>query len=176
LVEAVGKRRCVRIRYGSLHDMAEIRTKISPYRLFFSRRSWYVVGRSSLHRATRTFNLSRVKEIEILDESYAIPRGFSVERFLRNAWHLIPEPGPDREVLVRFGRQVAQNVAEVSWHKTQQMQFNEDGTLDFRVTVSGLNEISWWILGYGDQAEVIEPPELRKIIADRVKRMAEVYK
>jgi proteasome accessory factor B len=79
-------------------------------------------------------------------------------------------------VLVRFGRQVAQNVAEVSWHKTQQMQFNEDGTLDFRVTVSGLNEISWWILGYGDQAEVIEPPELRKIIADRVKRMAEVYK
>jgi proteasome accessory factor B len=176
LVEAVGKRRCVRIRYGSLQNMAEIRTKLSPYRLFFSRRSWYVVGRSSLHRATRTFNLGRVKEIEILDETYAIPRGFSVERFLRNAWHLIPEPGPDREVLVRFGRQVAQNVAEVSWHKTQRLSFNEDGTLDFRVTVSGLNEISWWFLGYGDQAEVLEPPELRNIIAYLMKRMAEVYK
>jgi predicted DNA-binding transcriptional regulator YafY len=175
LVEALGKRRCVRMRYRSLHEQAEIRTKLSPYRLFFSRRSWYVVGRSSLHRATRTFNLGRMAEIEILDQCYEIPRGFSVERFLRNAWHIIPEAGPDREVIVRFGPQVAQNVAEVSWHKTQQLHFNADGTLDFRVIVSGLNEISWWILGYGDQAEVLEPPELRKMIAERIERMAEKY-
>ena len=175
LVEALAKRRCVRIRYGSLHDRREIRTRLRPYRLFFSRRSWYVVGRSSLHRATRTFNLGRVAEIESLDESYVIPHGFSVERFLRNAWHLIPEPGPDREVSGRFGRQVSQIVAEVSWHKTQRLQFNPDGTLDFRVTVSGLNEISWWILGYGDQAEVLGPPELRKMIAERIDRMAEMY-
>ena len=175
LVEALGKRRCVRIRYRSVHDGQEIRTKLSPYRLFFSRRSWYVVGRSSLHRATRTFNLGRVAEIEKLSDSYAIPQGFSVERFLRNAWHLIPEPGPDREVVIRFGRQVAQNVAEVSWHKTQKLQFNADGTLEFHVTVSGLNEISWWILGYGDQAEVLEPPELRTLIAGRVERMALMY-
>jgi len=59
------------------------------------------------------------------------------------AWHLIPEPGPDREVLVRFDKMVAQNVAEVVWHKTQRLSFNPDGTLDFRVTVSGLGEISW---------------------------------
>jgi proteasome accessory factor B len=175
LVDAIAKRRCVRMRYGSLHDQKEIRTKLSPYRLFFSRRSWYVVGRSSLHRATRTFNLGRVAEIETLDEPYVVPRGFSVERFLRNAWHLIPEPGPDREVVVRFGRQVAQNVAEVSWHKTQQLHFNADGSLDFRVTVSGLNEISWWILGYGDQAEVLEPLELRKMIAARVGELAKMY-
>ncbi|MCC6125624.1 MAG: WYL domain-containing protein [Pirellulales bacterium] len=175
LVEALGKRRCVRIRYRSLHDGGEIRTKLSPYRMFFSRRSWYVVGRSSLHRETRTFNLGRVAEIETLDHSYEIPRGFSVERFLRNAWHLIPEPGPDRQVVVRFGAQVAQNVAEVNWHKTQQLQFNADGTLDFSVTVSGLNEISWWIHGYGDQAEVLEPPELRKLIAKRIERLATMY-
>ena len=84
----------MRIRYRSLNEGEEIRTKLNPYRLFFSRRSWYVVGRSSLHRATRTFNLGRIAEIELLDDRYQIPRGFSIERFLRNAWHLIPEPGP----------------------------------------------------------------------------------
>jgi proteasome accessory factor B len=154
----------------------EIRTKLNPYQLFFSRRSWYVAGRSSLHRATRTFNLGRIAEIELLDDRYQIPRGFSIERFLRNAWHLIPEPGPDWDVTVRFSKMVAQNVAEVTWHKTQQLTFNQDGTLDFQVTVSGLNEISWWILGYGDQAEVIKPPELRSLIAQRVDRMAIMYK
>jgi proteasome accessory factor B len=43
------------------------------------------------------------------------------------------------------------------------------------VTVSGLSEIMWWILGYGDQAEVLEPPELRKRIREHAGRMAERY-
>ncbi len=98
LIEAVTKRRSVRLRYRSLNEGEEIRTKLNPYQLFFSRRSWYVAGRSSLHRATRTFNLGRIVEIEPLDDRYQIPRGFSIERFLRNAWHLIPEPGPDWDV------------------------------------------------------------------------------
>jgi predicted DNA-binding transcriptional regulator YafY len=175
LLSAVTRHNSVRIRYRSLNEGQEISTKLSPYQLFFSRRSWYVAGRSSLHRATRTFNLGRIVEIETLEDRYKIPRGFSLERFLRNAWHLIPEPGPDRGVLIRFSKMVAQNVAEVNWHKTQKLTFNDDGTLDFHVTVSGLNEISWWILGYGDQAEVLEPPELRKMIAKRAERMATVY-
>jgi predicted DNA-binding transcriptional regulator YafY len=175
LLAAITRRQSVRLQYRSLNEGEEIRTKLSPYQLFFSRRSWYVVGRSSLHRATRTFNVGRIVQIETLEERYEIPRGFSLERFLRNAWHLIPEPGPDREVLVRFSKMVAQNVAEVNWHKTQKLTINEDGTLDFQVTVSGLNEISWWILGYGDQVEVIKPLELRRLIAQRVAQMAKMY-
>jgi predicted DNA-binding transcriptional regulator YafY len=175
LLAAITRRQSVRLQYRSLNEGEEIRTKLSPYQLFFSRRSWYVVGRSSLHRATRTFNVGRIVQIETLEERYEIPRGFSLERFLRNAWHLIPEPGPDREVLVRFSKMVAQNVSEVNWHKTQKLTFNADGTLDFQVTVSGLNEISWWILGYGDQVEVIKPPELRRLIAQRVAQMAKMY-
>jgi len=174
LLEAISERRSVRIRYrGPTED--EISTRLHPYRLLFSRRSWYVIGRSSLHRATRTFNVGRIRRLEILDDPYEIPRGFSLDRYLRNAWHLIPEPGPDQEVVVRFTKLVAQNVAEVRWHKTQRLQIHDDGRLDFHVTVSGLKEISWWILGYGDQAEVLEPPELRRIIAGHAKRLVEQY-
>lgn len=176
LLEAIAARRSVRIGYQSLTEWKDISTRLDPYRLLFSRRSWYVIGRSSLHRSRRTFNVGRIRKLELLDDTYQIPRGFSVDRYLGNAWHLIPEPGRDSRVLVRFSKQVAQNVAEVVWHKTQQTAVREDGTLDFRVTVSGLNEISWWILGYGDQAEVLEPPELRRLIAERAMRMAERYR
>lgn len=176
LLDAIGRRRAVRIGYRGLTDTEAISTRLCGYRLLFSRRSWYVLGRSSLHRGTRTFNVGRINEITTLEDTYRIPRGFSVDRYLRNAWHLIPEPGPDCEVLVRFQPRVAQNVAEVKWHKTQRTEFLPDGALDFRVTVSGLDEISWWILGYGDQAEILEPPELRAIVAERVRRAAERYR
>ena len=175
LLDAIVSRRNVRICYDSLQEQKKIITRLSPYRMFFSRRSWYVVGRSSLHRSKRTFHLGRILDIKTLDDHFQIPRGFSIERYLGNAWHMIPEKGHDSEVVVRFGKLVAQNVAEVHWHKTQRLAWRDDGSLDYRVTVSGLNEISWWILGYGDQAEAIEPPELRRMVAERAKRMAAIY-
>lgn len=174
LVEALSGRCCVRLGYRSPLQ-SEISTKVHPYRLLFSRRSWYLIGRSSLHRSVRTFNVGRIMRLEVLEDQYDIPRGFSLSRYLRNAWHLVPEPGPDRKVTVRFSKLVAQNVAEVAWHKTQQLHFNDDGTLDYQVTVSGLTEMSWWILGYGDQAEVLAPKELRERIATKAARMVEIY-
>lgn len=175
LLDALANRFSVRIRYRSLAEGKVISTRLCPYRLLFSRHSWYAIGRSSLHRDTRTFNVGRILQLEVLDDQYQIPRGFSIDRYLRNAWHLIPEPGPDREVVVRFSKMVAANVAEVVWHKTQRITWNDDGTLDFQVTVSGLGEISWWILGYGDQAEVLRPAELRATLAKRAAALAARY-
>ncbi len=175
LVDAISRRQCVRLQYDSYAEGAVIQTRLSPYRLMFSRRAWYVIGRSSLHRQTRVFHLGRVRTIEPTEDCYRIPRGFSLERHLRNAWHLIPERGPDRAVRIRFGKLVARNVAEVQWHKTQQVEFIADGSLDFQVKVSGLNEISWWVLGYGDQAEVLDPPELRLLVGRQAARMAARY-
>lgn len=175
LVDAVAARKAVRIRYRSLTEWQEISTKLFPYQLLFSRRSWYVIGRSSLHREVRTFNVLRITQLESLGELFKIPIRFSMDRYLRNAWHLIPEPGPDCRVVVRFEKLVAHNVAEILWHKTQHVEWRPDGRIDFYVTVSGLSEITWWILGYGDQAEVLEPPELRKRIREHAGRMAERY-
>jgi proteasome accessory factor B len=175
LMDASAAHRAVRISYNSFAEGEEIQTKLSTYQLLFSRHSWYAIGRSSVHREARTFNVGRIRSLEQLDEKFKIPQGFSIERYLRNAWNLIPERGPDRKVIVRFQPLVARNVAEVNWHKTQRLEFNDDGTLDFQVTVSGLGEISWWILGYGDQAEVLEPVELRDRVAGHASRLLAKY-
>jgi proteasome accessory factor B len=104
-----------------------------------------------------------------------MPRGFSIERYLGNAWNLMPQSGGDVHVAVRFAPLVARNVAEVAWHKTQRLEFEDDGFLVYHVDVSGLNEIVWWILGYGDQAEVLQPAKLRRLVAERVKNMQTLY-
>jgi proteasome accessory factor B len=174
LLTCIATRQCARIAYDSFSDGSSIRLKLSPYRLLFSRHSWYVIGRSSVHREVRTFNVGRIREMTPLDERFHLPSRFSIERYLGNAWHLIPD-GPDCDVVVRFAPLVARNVAEVVWHKTQRLVRRDDGSLDFHVRVAGLQEISWWILGYGDQAEVLKPAGLRQLIAQRAGRLVEMY-
>jgi proteasome accessory factor B len=175
LVSAIAKRRCARITYDSFSEGETISTRLSPYRLLFSGRSWYVIARSSLHREVRTFHVGRILQLDLLDDRYQLPRNFNLERYLKNAWQLIPEAGIDWKVVVRFRKKVARNVAEVLWHKTQQTRFEPDGSLIFECTVTGLDEISWWVMGYGDQAEVIDPPQLKRIVSERARRMVETY-
>lgn len=175
LIESIRRRRAVRIQYKSPVEPV-FQTLLSPYQLFFARHSWYVIGRSSIHRETRLFHLGRIRSCEPVEHAYEIPKGFSLKQFFGNAWCMIREPGKDREVVVRFSPLVAQNVSEVRWHSTQRLLWNEDGSLDYHVTVSGLGEISWWILGYGKEAEVLKPQKLREMLREHAEEMLRRYR
>ncbi len=175
LLEGATTHRKVRGRYFSFADGTEIQTLLSPYRMLFRRHAWYVIGRSSIHRAVRTFHVGRFSETELTNEQFAVPPRFTLRRYFGNAWSLIRESNAREEVTVRFQPLVAKNVAEVAWHPTQQLKWNDDGTLDFTVTVDGIHEMSWWILSYGNQAKVLKPASLQKLIADRAREMVAQY-
>ncbi len=175
LLEAIASRRVVRMTYDSLTEWAVVHTKLRPYEMLFNRHTWYVIGRSSFHAEVRIFNLARISSLELTNEKYSKPRGFNVDRYLGNAWNLMAQRGGDTQVVVRFAELVAKNVSEVRWHKTQKLVFRSDGKLDFHVTVAGINEIVWWILGYGEHAEVLRPAKLRKLVAQRAEKMGLLY-
>lgn len=174
LVESTQRRQSVRIWYKNPVE-EEFSTLLSPYRLFFGRHSWYAIGRSSLHREIRVFHIGRIKKTERTGKSFKIPKNFSMKNFFGNAWSMIREPGPDQKIIVRFSPLVAQNVAEVIWHPTQEISWNADRSLEYRVMVSGLNEIAWWILGYGKEAEVLQPQKLCDIIRHHAEMMLRLY-
>jgi predicted DNA-binding transcriptional regulator YafY len=174
--DAMGENSSVRIQYQSYAEQKVITTLLSTYRLMFSRHSWYAIGRSSVHRDIRTFNISRVLEAEVVPgKTYEIPPRFSIERYLGNAWQMIRQKPYDIPVKIHFSPLVARNVAEVNWHKTQKLKFLDNGSLEYQVTVDGLDEISWWIMGYGAEASVIEPPELKQKMTEHAKRMFQQY-
>lgn len=175
LLKAWIERRTVRIEYESASERKQISVLLCPYRILFSRRSWYVIGRSMKDRDVRVYNVGRIVGLQMLDGRYQIPKRFHLDRFFGNAWHLIREPQRACEVVLKFTPLVARNVAEVRWHRTQQCTPLPDGGLQFTAQVDGLTEITWWILGYGDQVEVISPPELRQAIQQRITRMAAIY-
>ena len=67
---------------------------------------------------------------------------------------------PRHRVVVRFEPEFSDNASETRWHSTQEEQWDENGRVTLTFTVDGLDEIVWWVLGYGPGATVLEPPEL----------------
>ncbi len=51
---------------------------------------------------------------------------------------------------------------------------NGDGSAIIEFRVDGLNEITWWILGYGDRVKVLAPLALRQKIARMAQRIVDL--
>lgn len=175
LQKAVRKRLTVKMQYDSIYDGGEISLHLSPYHLVYNNRAWYVVGYSEMHKEVRTFKLNRIKSLEALSRpGHRMGKvGFDLQEYIGKAWSMIPE-GRIYRVELKFSRRVARNVAEVQWHTSQKMVFNDDGTLTVQFHVDGLGEIGWWILGYGDQVEVISPAKLRKKVSQTAEKMVAI--
>jgi predicted DNA-binding transcriptional regulator YafY len=164
----------VHVRYEAYSDQRRIETKLSPYCVIYIQRGWYVIAHSGFHKDVRTFKLERIQDLRPLDEHFRGDAAFDLDEYLGNAWSLVR--GDTRYcVKVRFLRPVAGQVDEVRWHKTQRTAFQDDGSLLFEADVDGLDEVAWWVLGYGDQAIVMAPMELRHRVAECARRMVRYY-
>lgn len=141
--------------------------EFEPYALLFSVRAWYAVGHHARHASVRQLKLSRFASVRETGRSYEVPREFSIDAHLGNAWRIM-RGSVDHNVEVRFDATVASTMGDTLWHKTQEIEEHDDGSATFRCVVSGLDEIVWWILGYGPHARVVAPAEL----AERVRAAA----
>ena len=170
LQNAIHSKRKVSISYHSLFDGKIIELELCPYHLLYNCRAWYVLGFSDLHKSVRTFKLSRIRDLTMTDKCFLGGDKFDLADYLGRAWSMIPE-GRIYDVKLRFLPKVAENVTEVQWHSTQKVARNPDGSATVEFRVDGLGEITWWILGYGDQVQVLAPKILRTRVAEIARNM-----
>ena len=104
---------------------------------------------------------------ELAGEEFVIPKSFSLEKHLGNAWRMI-RGKKTCDVELTFDPEFADTVADTHWHPTQEVIWNDDNSITFRCKVDGLDEIVWWILSYGPHCVVNKPKEL----AERLKSLA----
>ena len=100
----ISKHRSVRICYKSLAERKVIVTRLNPVPVAVQPAElvcdWALVASPrDADIQSRPHPLAGVARGRLSDSPRLFPR-----RHLRNAWRMIPEPGPDEEVVVRFGR------------------------------------------------------------------------
>ncbi|MEE9370995.1 MAG: WYL domain-containing transcriptional regulator [Sedimentisphaerales bacterium] len=168
--KAIATKHKVSIRYHSLFEGKIIDVELCPYHLMYNNRAWYVLGLSDLHKSVRAFKLNRFKELKTTEKCFTDSERFNLHEYIGKAWSMIPE-GRIYNIKLRFLPKVANNVAEVQWHSTQKVTRNSDGSATIEFRVDGLGEITWWVLSYGDQVQVLAPRALRKKVVETAKNM-----
>ena len=139
-------------------------------------RSVYVIGHEETAGGTRTYKVERMREARVTLERYEIPPDFDADRWLAPAWGIwSADSTPPVTVRLRFDASVARRVRESVWHRSQRLDELPDGRVELAMEVAGTVEVRPWVLGWGGSVEVLEPPELRALVAQAVRDAADRY-
>ncbi len=174
LYEAIRERRKVNIQYNSFSSGKREQHRLAPYAVLFRRHAWYVIGHTERSDQILTFRINRIHSLFTSHLSYTIPEDFSVQKHMEKSWDF--RLGPETHIVIAFAPRIAPLIREVQWHSTQQIHEHADGGLRFEATVAGWLEVGWWVMSWGEEAEVIEPKELREWVAETAEKMVRVYR
>jgi predicted DNA-binding transcriptional regulator YafY len=174
LRQACAEHHHVIITYEHYDQDTVWRHTIDPYQLFFKRRALYLDAYDKGTKALRVFRVNRIKQVERTGISGVMVDDYSfVERFQDTFSTFVGEG--TTTVKVRFTKKIAPYIRESLWHWSQQLTALPDGGLLYEVCVSYPKEVAWWVMSWGSEAEILEPPELRAYVAEEVRKLAAVY-
>ncbi|MDE6434761.1 MAG: YafY family transcriptional regulator [Lachnospiraceae bacterium] len=154
LKSAVVHCKCARITYANSYEEIGERT-IQPLKLSFKGQAWYLKAYCMEKQDFRIFKLTRILDLEILDETF-LPRSFPEKEIL---------PSPYNQITLRFSKEVAYRVYDE--FNIEQIKRQENGDL---LVSARLPEDNWFVgflLSFGTRVEVIEPAYLREVLAEQ---------
>lgn len=171
LARAVNESKEIAFDYRKPQGAQAEERRVQPYHLANRENAWYLVGFDLERQALRNFALTRMKSLAVAERKFERPADFSPEKHFGKAFGAFVGTG-DYRVTIRFAPRAADQVRERFWHESQETTELPDGGLEFTVQLGGLDEILRWILGWGDQVEVVAPPELRRQVYAQAQELA----
>ena len=145
----------------------ESERSIEPYYVVFKWTSWYVYGWCLKRKDYRLFKLNRMDKVRETGESFVcrnapVPELSSELVYPRNIilkalfdpdmkWRLVEEFGPDC------------------------YEVQKDGRLLLVRDYSDMENLTMWMLTFGDKVEVLDPPELRDNLKNMAESMIKIY-
>lgn len=147
----------IKIKYQS-KTKNEWRT-VHPYGFLYGNKH-YLIAWHTKKKAMCHFDLNNIQAIEVLNEYFNRDPEFSLESFSLQSFGVYQEEPFDVEWL--FDKEVAKEAAKYTFHPTQEMISNKDGTLTVKFRAGGAREMDWHLYTWGKHVKVIKPKDFNK--------------
>jgi predicted DNA-binding transcriptional regulator YafY len=152
---------------------------VAGYGLLFQGGQWYLIGFDRLRDDVRVFRVGRMDDVVPNKASpntpdYEIPAGFDLSNFSgRQPWEFGEAEEQPLTARVRFKFPLSLWAARNQYGAEESR--NDRGDVVRRFTVHQTNPFLRWLLGLQDQAEILDPPELRAELRELAQTIVEAH-
>lgn len=142
---------------------------VCPYGLLYGGRGWLVAhvdGRTEM----RLWRLDRIEMADVLNQTFDRREDFSLRDYAAQSFGVFQEPPVD--VTLRFSASAAEDAARWSFHPSQTIAMEADGSATVTLRAGGVRELLWHLVTWGDTVMVLAPESLRVSFADMTASLA----
>jgi predicted DNA-binding transcriptional regulator YafY len=144
--------------------------QLDPYALVLRAGWWYVIGYCHTRREVRTFRVDRIQDLTLQAEVFPVPTDFEAREFAARDFQ------GQQSVRVRFRyAPEAAHLARINRASWEALEEQPDGAVVVTASAPDLNWAASSALAYGPALEVLDPPELRRLVRDWVQAIAAMY-
>lgn len=154
----------------------EVEYDLHPLGLIFRESVVYLVATIWDYQDPRHLVLHRFKHCELLDKSSQIPESFTLDDYLAaGSFEYCVTEGKMIKLKTVFFHGAGHHLLETPLSEDQKITEMDQGQLLVEATVKDSDQLRWWLLGFGDRAEVVEPKELREEFATIAQQLMTRY-
>lgn len=160
VIEAMKVNKFISINYYN-YWRGDIRAhKLMPLCVKLFRQRWYMVGREN--GMDKSFCLDRIREFDLLDETFEYPEDFSPEDYFSNCFGIINNQDIEPEdIVLKATSEQANYIRDLPLHESQkEVERNEHYSI-FTIRVRPTYDFYQEILTFGDQVEILNPKSVR---------------
>ncbi len=145
--------------------------KVAPYAIIYSEYT-YLVAKEENQDIYKHFLLYQMRDVEVSDDDYFDKdEKFDLKEHLSKSFGAFQDNNP-MNVKLQFSKEVKEIVEEYSFHPTQEITPNPDGTTTVTFTACGDLEICWFLFRWGKNVKILSPKKLK----DTYKKLLEEAK
>ncbi len=174
IYDALLRNCCLAITYSPRWQEGKKEYEINLLGLVFKDGITYLVCSMWDYPDIRLLTLHRIRAAEVLDKPVTAPSGFDLDTYIVSG-ELDFAVGGDIQLKALFSSDVAFHLSERPLSDDQTIIEQKDSQMLVTANVQDTSELRWWLLGFGDQVEVVEPSNLRDYFAEIVSSMASAY-
>lgn len=175
LQEALLRNQQLRVRYLKRGEKAEVEYIVHPLGLVQRGGVLYLVATLFEYDDVRILVVHRMKAAELLDDKARQIKGFDLATYVAEGHFGFGAPTP-LAVVLRFTQEAGEHLWDTPLSPNQKIVELTDGQLEVHATVTDSHQFRWWLLGFADGVEVLEPLQLRNEMADKLMKAAIHYR
>jgi predicted DNA-binding transcriptional regulator YafY len=166
--------RIIKIRYRARRNGSVSTQYVKPHGLIFGNRHYLVAyGTTPEKPFAHNYALGNIQDVEITDKVFERNADFDISTYAANSFGIWQEE--PSQVILRFDKNRADDVAEFFFHPTQTMTTLDDGRVEVRFNAGGRKEIAWHLFTWSPDVEIVAPERLkddyRKMLGEALARL-----
>jgi predicted DNA-binding transcriptional regulator YafY len=166
--------RAVRFSYRDKDGKVSQRT-VEPYGFVVNGGRVYCVGFDRGRRDKRTFAVDNMGDVDVLGSTFVRPRDFRIEEFAARSISGVFTGDAAVDVRVAFASRIGKAAIAARVLPNRRIERRDDGSVEIVYRVTDVDEFVRWVLGWGAQAEILEPEVARRRAAALSREIAAKY-